>query len=137
MRKNGNLNRALLERSCTWIREHWDAHNLDVPEHFLRLWMYPSDGDAEEPSAFHLAVFAFGYFQHDLIGNNVPPGVKRSVPASEVIERFHAWQMKLALAEIHWTTHLRTKPLPLFAFPDDEQIEAWQEPSDPPPRKLE
>lgn len=125
MRRKGS--KQQLERSCAWIREHWDAGNLDVPEEFLRQWMYPSDEEQEEPSGFHLAVFAFGYLQYDLIAHNVPPGAKRSVSASEIIRYFHVWQMKLALAEIHRTTHLRMKPVALFTFPEDEQIETWAE----------
>ena len=77
------------------------------------------------PSGFHLAVFSFGYLQYDIVSHNVPPGVTRSVSSSELLELFRAWQMKLALAEIHYRTNLRVKPMPLFAFPKDERIEAW------------
>ena len=119
--------RRLLDQSCAWIRDHWNANNLDVPDQFLDQWIYNlSDGETE-PSGFHLAVFSFGYLQYDIVANNVPPGVKRSLPASELLDLFQAWQMKLALAEVHRKTDIRTKPLPLFGFPKGEQIEAWRD----------
>lgn len=117
--------RRLLDQSCAWIREHWNAHNLDVPDEFLSQWIYDTADKEEEPSGFHLAVFSFGYLQHDIISHNVPPGVTRSVSASELLDLFHRWQMKLALVEIHRRTELRVKPMPLFAFSNDERIEAW------------
>jgi hypothetical protein len=119
--------RRLLNRSCAWIREHWDAHNLDVPDDLLQQWIYVSDEEEVEPSGFYLAVFSFGYLQYDLVAHNVPPGVSRSFSASELLRFFQAWQMKLALTEVHRATHLRMKPLPLFTFPQDERIEAWAE----------
>lgn len=118
--------RKLLRLSCAWIRDHWDAHNLDVPADLLQQWTYQSDGDDLEPSGFHLAVFTFGYFQHDLISSQVPTGAQRSFPASLIVERFNRWQMKLALAEIHRHTDMRVRPLPLFAFPEDERIDFWR-----------
>lgn len=119
--------RRSLNHSCAWIRQHWNADNLDVPDEFLSLWIYDTSEHEEEPSGFHLAVFSFGYLQHDLLSHNVPPGVSRSVSASELIGLFHKWQMKLALVEIHRRTELRVKPMPLFAFSDDDRIEAWAE----------
>lgn len=117
--------RRLLDRSCGWIRDHWNAQNLDVPNDLLAEWIYNVEGQDEDPCGFHLAVFSFGYLQHDLISHNVPPGVKRSFAASELIDLFHAWQLKLALAEIHRRTSLRVNPLPLFAFSNDERVDAW------------
>ena len=117
--------RRLLDQSCAWIRDHWNANNLDVPDAFLEQWIYNSGEEEIEPSGLHLAVFSFGYIQYDIVSNNVPPGVTRSFSASELLDLFQSWQLKLALAEIHRKTDVRTKPLPLFGFPKGEQIEAW------------
>lgn len=121
--------RELLRQSCAWIRDHWDARNLDVPTDLLREWTYQSEGEDLEPSGFHLAVFTFGFFQYDLISKQVPTGVQRSLSTSLIVESFHRWQMKLALAEIHRHTDMRIRPLPLFAFPEDEKIDFWHVPS--------
>ena len=123
--------RQLLERSCAWLREHWNANNLDVPDDLLRQWIYQTGEDEEEPSGFHLAVFTFGYLQYDFIASNVPYGMERTVGLNELLERFGMWQMKLALAEIHRRTQLKTKPLPLFAFSADQQVQVWDERSKP------
>lgn len=119
--------RNLLDHSCAWIREHWDAQNLDVPDELLDRWIYQNNEDEEEPTGFYLAVFSFGYLQHDLLASRVPAGVKRSVPVTQIFELFGAWQLKLALAQIHRVTDLRVRPMPLFAFPAEEQVEAWHE----------
>lgn len=77
---------------------------------------------------FHLAVFTFGFLQYDLISNQVPEGVKRSFAESEILRLFDVWQLKLALAEVNRKTEVKVKPLPLFAFPDDERVETWATP---------
>ena len=116
----------MLNRSCSWIRDHWDACNLDVPEELLEQWTYQPGESDFEPNGFHVAVFSFGYLQHDLISNRVPVGVKRTLSASLMLELFSRWQLKLALAEIHRGTDLRMHPLPLFSFSNNEEIEFWQ-----------
>lgn len=116
----------LLDRSCQWIRQNWNASNLDVPDELLEQWMYQPHEETD-PTGFYLAVFSFGYLQYDLVSHNVPPGAVRSFAAAELLELFHAWQMKLALAQVHRATDLRIKPLPLFAFPKGERIESWEE----------
>lgn len=123
MRKKNS--KKLLNRSCAWIRENWDARNLDVPEELLDQWMYQADEEEIEPSGFYLAVFSFGLLQHDLISNRVPPGVKRTFHLSVLLDLFSKWQLKLALAEIHRATDLRVRPMSLFGFPEGEQVEAW------------
>jgi hypothetical protein len=119
--------RHLLDRSCGWIKNHWDAKNVDVPEELLHQWIYTQEDDQVDPTGFYMAVFSFGYFQHELIAKNVPFGVKRSVPVSLLIELFQLWQLKLALVEVHRVTDLRFRPMALFAFPADEKVEAWKE----------
>jgi hypothetical protein len=119
-------NRKLFDRSCDWIRRNWNATNLDVPDEFIERWIYRPEDEDIEPSGFYLAVFSFGYIQYDLVANNVPSGVKRSFAAREVLGLFQAWQMKLALVEIHRKTDIRIQPMPLFAFPAGEQIHARQ-----------
>ena len=52
--------RRHLERSCAWIRQHWDAQNLDVPEELLEQWIYDVPEQEADPTGFHLAVFSFG-----------------------------------------------------------------------------
>lgn len=120
-----NKSRRLLDRSCAWIKEHWNACNLDVPDEFLLQWIYQTDDENEDPSGFHLAVFSFGYLQHDIVAHNVPPGVERSFSVEELLEHFQKWQMKLALAEIHRRTDMRVKPMPLFGFSGEERVEVW------------
>lgn len=117
--------RQLLEQSCAWILQHWNADNLDVPDELLEQWIYDPGEDEPEASGFQLAVFIFGHLQHDMISHNVPPQVKRTIALSQVVELFQKWQIKLALAAVHRRTGLRVKPLPLFAFPVGERIEAW------------
>jgi hypothetical protein len=126
---NRNSSRRLLDRSYAWIREHWNAQNLDVPDEFLTRWLYNTDDEEVEPPGFHLAVFSFGYLQYDILSHNVPPGVTRSASLSELLDLFQAWQVKLALTEIHRRTHVRVKPMPLFSFTTDERIESWAEAS--------
>jgi hypothetical protein len=116
--------RALLHRSCDWIRMHWDAENLDVPDDLLYQWLYHPGNEENDPQGFYLAVFSFGYFQHDLIASGAAEsGIKRSVPSALLFRSFELWQMKLALVEVHRVTDVRIRPMPLFNFPDDEHIE--------------
>lgn len=123
--KRNRTHRKLLDESCAWLREHWNATNLDVPEALRERWMYEAAGDRANPEGFHLAVFAFGLMQYDLVANGVPEGVQRSYSAQTLLSLFSHWQLKLALAEVHQRTPLRIRALPLFAFPEDEQVEAW------------
>jgi len=118
--------RKMLDRSCAWIRDHWCARNLDVPPEFLEQWIYEQSENESDAPGFHLAVFAFGFLQHDLIASQVPNGIKRSFSASVIMDRFSQWQLKLALAEIHHRTDMKSQPLPLFAFPEEEKIEFWR-----------
>jgi len=115
---------ALLEKSFAWIRSHPDAHNLDVPDYFLQKWIYDRD-DELEPSGFFLSVFAFGFFQHEAGAKSSSASAPYSVPISRVIEVFRMWQLKLGLVEIHRKTDLGLAPLPLFAFPEGEEIHFW------------
>jgi len=119
--------RQMLDRSCGWIRAHWNAKNLDVPDEFLHQWIYNQSDENVEATGFYLAVFSFGYLQHELIAKDVPFGVKRSVPASLLLELFQLWQLKLALVELHRVTDLRFRPMALFDFPADEAVEAWHD----------
>ena len=122
-----NTSRKLLDRSCGWIKEHWNAENLDVPDELLHQWIYNQGDENLEASGFYLAVFSFGYLQHELIAKEVPYGVKRSVPASLVLELFQMWQLKLALVELQRVTNLRFRPMALFEFPTDETVTMWHD----------
>ena len=122
-----NTSRKLLNRSCGWIKDHWNAKNLDVPDEFLHQWIYTPSDDTVDATGFYLAVFSFGYFQHELIAKDVPFGVERSISSSLLIELFQKWQLKLALVEIHRVTDLRFRPMALFEFPEDEAVEAWRD----------
>ncbi len=119
--------RALLDRSCAWIREHWNAQNTEVPDEYLEQWLYVTNENQEDTVGFQFTVFTFGYFQHDLVRSNVPPGVKRSVHMDQMLEYFHIWQLKLALAQVHRCIDLKGSPIPLFSFRDGERLEFWQE----------
>jgi hypothetical protein len=113
----------LLDRSLTWIRTHLHAKNLDVPGEFLSEWIILEDDDAEvRPTGFYLSVFTFGYMQHELLCGTLPPTVARSVSIKQLIDLFGRWQVKLALAEVHRRTDIHVDALPLFEFPDGEEI---------------
>jgi hypothetical protein len=123
-----NPSRKLLEQSVGWIKDHWDAKNLDVPPEFIRKWIYESNDEELKPSGFYLCVFTFGYCHHQLVSNDVPLGKQVSVSSTRIVELFHVWQLKLAMAEIHRVTDVRVRPMPLFDFPDGEKIEYWRVP---------
>lgn len=118
--------RKLLDRSCSWIRDHWDASNLDLPSDLLEEWIYEPSEDEADPPGFYFSVFTFGYAQYLLTSQNVPLGQKQSIPIDQVLELFKKWQLKLALAELHLRTDIRVSPLPLFAFPEGEKIQLWR-----------
>lgn len=122
MHKNGN---RLLDQSLAWIRKNLHATNLDVPEEFVAQWIYEDDGEEPKPAGFFISVFAFGYMQHELLCDALPPTEARSVSVTKLIERFERWQLKLALTEIHRRTDLQIEPLQLFGFPDDEKVRFW------------
>ena len=117
------VNRQLLKESCAWLREHWNVTNLEVPERLRARWIYETSDDC--PEGFHLAVFTFGYVQYDMVSNSLPAGVKREYSAQRLLSLFSHWQLKLALAEVHENTPFCTRALPLFSFPDNEQVEFW------------
>ena len=119
--------RKLLRQSCDWIRDHLNAANQDVPSDLVQKWIYESDNEETKPSGYYLGVFAFGYFQHQLISLSVPFGEKVSVSSSKLLELFQKWQLKLAMVELNRLTDLRIQPMPLFSFPDGEQVEYWRD----------
>ena len=123
--------RRVLNQSFAWIRAHPDATNRDVPEGFLDHWVFKDDSEEPKPAGFFLSVFTFGYLQHQLLHGERPPAEPRSVPVTEVIERFYQWQLKLALTEIHRRTNLQIEPLSLFGFSDDEIVMFGPKCSDP------
>jgi hypothetical protein len=124
--------RKLLTESCGWIKDHWNAKNLDVPAEFIRRWIYEPTDEELKPSGFYLGVFTFGYCQHQLNSNDVPFGKQVSVSSARLVELFQVWQLKLAMAEIHRVTDVRMRPMPLFDFPDGEKIEYWRVPWEKP-----
>jgi hypothetical protein len=116
-------NEQTLQESLDWIRRNPSATNQEVPPDLRDRWMFES---SEEPtvSGFHLAIFTFGYCQRRLGGKN---GQKLKIAATQILELFHMWQMKLGLAEINEKTALKSAPLALYDFPADEKIEYWHE----------
>ena len=123
--------RRILNQSFAWIRAHPNATNRDVPEGFLDHWVFKDDSEEPKPAGFFLSVFTFGYLQHQLLHGDRPPTEPRSVPVTEVIERFYQWQLKLALTEIHRGTNLQIEPLSLFGFSEDEIVMFGSKCSDP------
>jgi hypothetical protein len=118
--------RKLLDRSLNWIRRNLHATNLDVPDEFMVEWIFEDDSDEEpRPPGFFFSVFAFGYMQYELLTGPVPADIPRSVPVSRLIAHFDRWQMKLALAEIHHRTDINVDPMPLFGFPEGEEVKYW------------
>jgi len=114
-------NELTLKESLEWIRHNPRATNQDIPSDLRGRWMFESD---EEPgdSGLHLAVFTFGYCQRQLEGKN---GLKLKIAATELLELFQMWQMKLGLAEVNEKTDLKSAPVALFNFPTGEKIEYW------------
>jgi hypothetical protein len=52
--------RELIKRSCSWIKDHWGANNLDVPDDLLSQWIFDSADGHMEATGFYLGVFTFG-----------------------------------------------------------------------------
>ena len=117
--------RKILNRSLNWIRDHLHATNLDVPDEFIAEWIFEDDNEEPRPAGFFLAVFAFGYMQGELLNSSIPPSTPRSLPVDRLMQHFGMWQMKLALAEIHRHSDIQIDPMPLFAFPEGEQVKYW------------
>ena len=117
--------RKLLDRSLNWIRGHLHATNHDVPEDLITTWIFEDDDDEPKPAGFFFSVFAFGYMQYELLTGPLPASTPRTVPVSRLVAHFDRWQMKLALAEIHRRTDIQTDPMPLFRFPDGEEVKYW------------
>ncbi len=112
-----------LDQSCLWIKENWNAFNVDVPDQLLREWMHQDNADGPPPSGFHLAVFTFGYIQYQLLHDQGPPGATRTVCATKILELYYHWQVKLALACLDRRTDIRTSALRLFSFDENEEVE--------------
>jgi hypothetical protein len=127
-----NSSRRMLKHSCEWIRNNWNATNLDVPPEFVHKWIYEPEDEDTKPTGFFLGVFGFGYLQHQLISKSVPAGTMVSVRSARLLEHFQLWQLKLAMAEIQRVTDVRVSPMPLFDFPDGEEIEYWRVPWEKP-----
>jgi len=117
--------RKLLDRSLNWIRDHLHATNLDVPDEFVTEWIFEDEEDEPRPAGFYFSVFAFGYLQHDLLTGPLAASTPRSVPMARLVQHFYTWQMKLALVEIHRRTDVQVEPMPLFGFPEGEQVRCW------------
>lgn len=120
------LSRTLLETSLEWIRHHWNAQNHEVPDDLLEKWLFPYDDNDDEPLGFHLAVLTFGLIQYDMLVHNVPAGVERALSLTRIAETFPKWQMKLGFTEVHRRTNVKSKPMPLFSFSDDERVVTWR-----------
>lgn len=120
--------RKLLDRSLNWIREHLHATNLDVPDDLVAEWTFEDDEDEPRPAGFFFSVFAFGYMQYELLTGPLPATTPRSVPVVRMVQHFEMWQMKLALAGIHRHTSIQVDPMPLFGFPEGEQVKYWPHP---------
>jgi hypothetical protein len=117
-----NKTRRLLEESYEWIRRHPGAMNLDVPDELLHQWILDDEMDSQR-SGYPMEVFTFGYVREMLRTDGLPPGQPREISSTRLSEDFRKWQLKLELVTIHRTTEVNIAPLPLFAFPDEEQIE--------------
>lgn len=116
----------LLKRSFAWVQQHPEASNLDVPDDLLAAWTFDVDDyhDERRPEGFHLSVFSFGYM---LTQVGAAAGGKVSVSLLEILDLFRKWQLKLALAQVHRVTEIKSARMPLFRFPSDEAIEYWTE----------
>lgn len=118
--------KRLLKRSLAWIRRHPGATNLEVPDDLLNAWTFEADvyDDERRPEGFHLSVFSFGYMLAQ--ANETTKGTFR-VSLQEVLALFRKWQLKLALAQVHRATEIKSARMPLFRFPDGEAIQYWTE----------
>ena len=117
--------RTLLNQSFDWIRRNPFANNLEVPNELLERWMFESDEEEEHPKGFHLSVFSFGYLQRDILTRQSPTTEPSSISITRLLSFFDLWQLKLGLVELHRNTDLRVDPMPLFTFPDGEEIRYW------------
>lgn len=120
-----NRSKSPLDQSYRWLREHWNATNLEIPDRLLEQWMLEPADDHMKPYGFPLAVFIFGFVQYEMSGNRVPDDAKRRYSVEQLLSLFSLWQLKLSLAEVHRHTNVRTSALPLFAFPENEHVDAW------------
>lgn len=120
---SGMTNDPRLDESIAWIRNHPSAANHDVPAKLRDSWVYDREEDPALPG-YHLAVFTYGLCQHRLAGG---AGNSFTISAAEILRLFELWQMKLGLAEVNEKTEVKTKPLPLYDFPSDEEIIYWWE----------
>lgn len=118
-------NELTLKKSLDWIRQHPNACNLDVPSDLLERWVFDADEDEQKPTGFCFSVFSFGYLQHKVLTSCVRPDQQCTVPLSRLLAHFEMWQLKLGLVEIHRKTNLRVAPMPLFTFPDGEEVRYW------------
>jgi hypothetical protein len=136
MRREPNPLRAMnnpahdpFEQSYRWIKENWNAKNVDVPDELLREWTHSRPQDGAEPFGFHLSVFTFGYLQHEILTHKKLAEVTATtVSMNQILELFDRWQVKLALAAVDRITEIRTGALPLFSFPEDEVVVAYNFP---------
>ncbi len=115
----------LFEQSRAWIAHHPNATNLDVPDELLTQWIFNDDEEDPKPSGYFLSVFSFGFLQRRLLTDGLPASQRRTVPMALLIQNFSRWQLKLGIVELHRTTELAFAPMPLFSFPDGEEIQCW------------
>jgi len=124
-----------LAASCRWIRQNWNAANINVPDELLSEWTQPEESRDDSPSGFHLAVFTFGYLHYERISNKFPIGQSQSIEASRLIELYDLWQLKLALTSMSRITGIHTSPLTLFHFPENENVYVrWSHTKDSDPK---
>ena len=110
-----------LDESIGWIRDHPKATNHDVPAKLRDGWVY-NRGEDDALPGYQLAVFTYGLCQHRLASG---AGNSFTISATEILRLFELWQMKLGLAEVNEKTDVKTKPLPLYDFPSEEQVVYW------------
>jgi hypothetical protein len=116
---------ALINQSFDWIREHPLANNLEVPNDLLERWLFEPDEEDPRPAGFYLSVFSFGYLQNEILTRQSSVGQPSSISVTRLLSFFDLWQLKLGLVELHRNTDLRVDPMPLFTFPDGEEIRYW------------
>jgi hypothetical protein len=104
------------------------ATNLDVPDEFVTEWIFEDDDNDPRPPGFYFLVFSFGYLQYELMAGPLPPSIPRTVPVSRLVQHFEKWQMKLVFAQLHRRTDIQFEPMPLFAFPEGEELRYWPRP---------
>ena len=116
----------ILEESFEWIRNTPRASTAEVPEYLNIAWTVPHETD-DEPTGFHMKVFAFGYMQCRLLESPRSRSNPHRIAMSQMQKFFLMWQMKLAMGELSRLSDLKSAPMHLWQFRPNEKVKFWHD----------